>query len=529
MKKNILIFFLLIKTFIFSEIILDIDDTKLSDGETAILSVIIKDQKLSELKIEGIENFKILNQGQNSSTQIINGKKTSSKTYQYRVLPLREGNFKLKAFGKYKKDSFQSNVLEIEVNADFSESKELKENFFIESSSLKDKYYFGEKILLSEHLISTVNIQNFGFVDNGKYSDFTEKNITEKGFDAKTTRVNGKKAIDYTVYKAILEPIRSGKFTLAARTFQVNIADSNSFFADVKPYYLKTKQREIEVMELPAENKPIDFSGIVGTVQLDSKFDKTEIEFGEAVTLTVKLRGNANLDTLEKVVPENIPGMKVYQNVKDVKEFIVDNKYIVEKEYEVVFIPQNYGELKIPEIKLSYFNTKTENYDNLKIPANILKINGNETKKDEKISDYNTSENQEIIISQINNEVIKPKKNNYLILIVILVTTNVITLIFLIKKQFREKNSQEKTLNIAKLKTKIRKSKNIHDLYLNFNEAIKLKYSISIKSYSSEQIIRELGEEKGIELSDIVNEIENLKYFNKNPEQDIIQKILKAL
>lgn len=527
MRKYILMLFLLIKAMVFSELILDINDTKLINGETAVLSVIVKDQKLSDFKVKGIENFKILSQGQSSSTQIINGKKSSSKTYQYRILPLSEGKFNLKAVGNYKKDNFESNELEIEVAQNFGKS-EIRSDFFIKSTTLKDKYYFGEKIILSEHLITTVNIQNFGFVDEPKYSEFTEKNITEKGYEGKYTRIDGKKAIDYTVYKAILEPLRSGEFVIPGNTFQINTTDTNSFFSDIKPNYLQTKEKRIKILELPEEGKPADFSGAVGLIKSEYKFDKTEAEFGEAINLTVKLRGNANLDTLEKIITTNIPGVKIYQNVKNTKEFVVDDKYTVEKEYEIVFIPQKSGEIKIPEIKVPYFNTSTEQYDEVKIPEQILKISGAAI-QNKGAEDKQNLEKQEIEISQISEAETAPEKPDYFTAMIILAITNIITLTALFFFYFKNKKQKIEITDLKQVKTAIKKSKDIQELYTAYNEAVKLKYNISIKSYSTEQIIRELGDQDGNEIADIIKELETLKYFNKAPQNELKEKIIKTL
>ncbi len=547
---------------VFSEIILDASDTSISMGDTTVLSLVLKNEKTKDFSIEGIENFEILSRGQRKSTQIVNGKMSSSIAYQYTILPKSTGSFDLKAVSK----TTSSNNLRIDVSkTDSNNLNNVGKDFSIKSNMNKDTYYFGEKIVLDEHLITTVNLKNFGFTEPTSFKDFSQKDLTDKNFDAKYTRVNGKKAIDYTVYKGILEPLTSGRFTIPSRAFQVNLSEGDSFFSNTVSKFLQTQEKQLTVLELPP-NKPKNFSGAVGELKIEPGYDKNSVSLGEAITLDVKIKGSGNTDPIEKIVASNIPNFKIYENIKNLNESILNNNYYSEKEFEVVFIPQNSGKMKIPEIKIPYFNTKTKNYDFLVIPETAVTVkndgsadgnNSNSTvisneSSTDSFSDNKTSGNSYITISQIepesNDKYDKVFNRRYFIILsaiaLLSLTFNVVgVLIPAINKSKTKKTSADRKKLIKALK----RENDLDKIFLYFNEGLKLKYGINIKSMSSSQIysyfenygFKTLEDSNSTENStvekiiSIKKELEAFKFLNKTSDMlnvnELIRDITKIL
>ncbi|MGB4426545.1 MAG: BatD family protein, partial [Limnochordia bacterium] len=130
------------------------------------------------------------------------------------------------------------------------------------------------------------------------------------------------------------------------------------------------------VKPLPAEGKPKDFSGIVGTLQLEGSYTKEEVEIGDSLSLLVTASGNANLDVLKKVFPGSAPGFAVYETQKSTTESVRDGQYYAQKDFEVIMVPQRPGTVEVAPIAISYFNPVTEQYERAEIPEAVIEIVG---------------------------------------------------------------------------------------------------------------------------------------------------------
>ena len=57
------------------------------------------------------------------------------------------------------------------------------------------------------------------------------------------------------------------------------------FFESSRPYYLETEPAELKVNSLPTANKPNDFSGLVGNLNITSNYGKQQIDIKDSLTL----------------------------------------------------------------------------------------------------------------------------------------------------------------------------------------------------------------------------------------------------
>ncbi|OPZ93054.1 MAG: hypothetical protein BWY74_01309 [Firmicutes bacterium ADurb.Bin419] len=376
MKKSLIILIVLLflsATSFAKETVLDLscDRNSIAINETVLLTVKAENfsGNMSDIKINGIENFDIVSSGSSKEMQIINGAVSSSQTLQLQIAPKKSGIFKLAAFINQKKLNKTSRVLEISVkegnqsssaNSQSEREKlsnaEVGEQSFVDSSKLKKSYYFGEKIPLEYNFYTDRQIYEGGFNENWNFSGFISKDL--KNDDPVETLYKNKRYLKYNLKKVILTPVKNGDIDINSIKFQVNqISDSGFLGAN---FYF-TPKLKISVKELPA-GKPDQFSGVVGKFDIENENFPAKIKLGDSITLKIKLKGEANFDTLEKLpVSENML-YKIYQNQKESSEKIENGKYYAEKTFEIVIVPKNSGVIEIPDIKISYFDTETQTY-----------------------------------------------------------------------------------------------------------------------------------------------------------------------
>ena len=135
----------------------------------------------------------------------------------------------------------------------------------------------------------------------------------------------------------------------------------------------QTPPVNITVKPLPTEGKPADFSGMVGSYSFNADFDRTNLKVGEAMTLTINIKGDGLPGS---ITDPKLPDFGEFRSVPPENELnkkIVGNKVITTKNIRVFLYPKKKGEFTIPEITYSWFNPSKKAYETAKAgPWNVV-------------------------------------------------------------------------------------------------------------------------------------------------------------
>ncbi|MCT4597747.1 MAG: BatD family protein [Vallitalea sp.] len=518
---------------------LEIDTNKIEEGVSTNLTVVIDNATVGiHMKnIEGIENFDIISSNTSSTTSIINGQTSQQIQYNYTIMPKNVGDYKLLAYIEYGGKTYKTNEINVHVDERSEKEDDEVEDLYIKTILSKESAFFGEKIVLTYEVYSRYKIDDLGFRDEVTLDGFVTKDLLQGQLKSNFVVINNKDYVKYEVKKILLTPTSAGTLKIPSYNFQVNVS-TGDFFSSSKPIYLKTTEKEINIKQLPTNNKPDNFTGLVGQLELSSHYNKDEVDYGQSVTLNINLSGDSNIELMDKVNP-SIDGVTIYETEKDLKEEVVGNEYHAQKEFEIILVPQKTGQITIEPITINYFDVATNSYKDLVIDEKVINVVGE--------MPITTSENinpheevkklEKVIINQINtsqevsNEFFVIKRI-YIYLLIVVIVLIILTLIalsvyFVWKKQ---SNKDNKMRNIYK-STKYAKDDNAY--YDILNEMIKYKYNISIKASSRYDI------ESHIQDKDIVKYIFNIMdhkekdYRQENKSQinykEIIKKIYKMI
>jgi hypothetical protein len=532
-----LLFLLIFSALIFGaeeEFRLDIDDLYLSEGTSTNLVVSLKDTKGAELvEVEGLDNFQVLSKRSGSQTTIINMERSYSKQYHYVIMPKEVGEFTLQGVVEYKGKTYRTNKLQIKVEERKVNHNQDNSNIFIRTTLSKDKIYFGQKIILKYDLFTRYNLENYGFLEEFNFNDFISQVKSQDQLKANYVYLDGKKYIKYEVGQIILTPTKTGKLKIPDYPFQANIS-TGDFFSSSKATYFNTEAKTIEVLPLPQEGQPKDFTGIVGNLQLDSNLADQEVEYGDSTTLNIKLAGDVNLDSLDKILDNDISGFEIYQTQKDKKEEIRGMEYYAEKNFDVILVPKESGELNLPEIKLPYFNPEKKEYEYATIAAKTIKVNGGAKKVQQNLvassNPAKESQNKSIEISQINTTAqtdegyytFKIKKNYLKIALATIGLLILLMIIYLAVNRYKGSEDEE----LKEYYKQIKRAKDEEELYHLFNQIIKYKYNISLKANSKAELSARISDvELLANIYEIIDYIENKRYSGNEVSLDMKEKI----
>jgi len=504
------------------QFILSIDDTSLQMGvSTNLVLTMTNVQNAKVISIDGLENFDVLSTSQSTSTSIINFKTTFKKDVNYVIMPKKKGQFTLRANVEYNGKTYQTNELTITVTEAKENLSGEASDLFIKTNISDNEVYLGQKVVLTYELYSRYSIENFGFLDTISIDGFMQKDIAQEDLKASYVYINDKKYVKYEARQLILSPIKTGTFTIPAYNFQANVS-TGDFFRSSRPVYLQSDALEVTVKPLPSVNRPVNFSGVVGELNLESGYSRTELNYGDSLTLNVVASGNCNLEVLDKIIQDGMPGFSVYETEKDLEETIEDNHYMARKEFDIILVPETNGEIKIDPVSISYFNTESGSYEEVKIPGVTITVKGEASQSHSDASGA-ISRLVTVKIDQINYDnsnkgylTIRLKKEHLFIglggIFVLLIFA---ALYFIIVKHTgnRDKKLQE-------FYNRLKKTQDLNEMYNLFNSMIKHCFKLSLKTTPKSVIAERLA---GYGLSgpvlEIMDYVEDGKYhYEKNNE-----------
>lgn len=462
-------------------------------GDQFRLTFTVNTQKGKDFLAPSISGFDVLmgpSRSQQSSTQIINGKVSSSSaiTYTYILMAGKEGTYTIPAASiEVDGKKIFSNALTIKVlppdqsagnqqsgqgqsnssRGQIAGGKISDKDLFITATAAKTTVYEQEAILLTYKVYTLVNLRQL----YGKMPDL-------KGFHTQEIELPQQKTFSLEHYNGrnynttiwsqyVLFPQQTGKLEIPSITFegivaQQTISDDpfDAFFngggyIEVKKKIV-TPKVTINVKPLPA--KPDNFSGGVGEFTLSSSINAKEVKTNDAVTIKLTIKGAGNMkliNTPEVKFPEDfeIYDPKVTNNF-DVSRAGLSGTQTI----EYLAIPRHAGDFTIPQVEFTYFDLKSQAYKTLKTEEYHLKVAKGKGNADQVIADFTNKENvkvlgQDVRFIKLGDTELLPKGKVFFGTTVYWLGYIIPFIIFVVLVIFFRKQAAENA-NIAKVKTK---------------------------------------------------------------------------
>ena len=165
-------------------------------------------------------------------------------------------------------------------------------------------------------------------------------------------------------------PLTPGRFSFAPARL-VFEARQGFVFAP-RAYELRSSSPHLTVLPLPTEGRPTDFRGAVGKFELTSAIDPLIASVGDAVTLTVEVRGIGNIKGLPPPVLPELAGADVLDPSENAE--IDPGGTVVRgtKRFSWVIVPNRVGRIEIPSVSYSSFDPESRRYTTQQtVPAAI--------------------------------------------------------------------------------------------------------------------------------------------------------------
>lgn len=488
-------------------------------GERFRVSFTVNTNKAKNFRspeFEGLTELSGPSTSTSSSTQIINGQRTSSSsiTYTYVLIAEEEGEFTIKpASVVVDNKTVQSvsktiNVLPPDKNTSSGQQQSQQssgygsaqssspssigaDDLFMLATVDKKKVYEQEALLLTYKVYVSTSLNLTNLTTN--MPDLKNFHVQEvelprqKEFQLEHYNGRNYKTLLWSQY--VLFPQQSGELEIPATTFEgiisIPVQATDMFdaifnagrYIDIKKELVSNRQT-IQVAALPA-GKSSNFYGGVGDFSLSSEISATELTANEAVTIKVVLSGTGNLKLVKT------PEIKFPQDF-DIYDPKVDNKYTIKngrqtgnKVYEYLVIPRYAGEYKIPALEYQYFDPSSGSYKTLttnEYVLNVAKGSGSDASSQVGVGGYVSKEELRFVGQDVRFRTTSPKLINtsavffgsfgfYLCLIIPFLA--LVAVIFIARKSIADNANVAKTKRKKANSTAVRRLKVAKKLMAN--------------------------------------------------------------
>lgn len=259
------------------------------------------------------------------------------------------------------------------------------DDLFVRTYLSKTKCYLGEQITLTQKVYSRVDLRGFQNVKFPPYNGFwSQQENSNQQIDLKQENVNGVmyNVADYS--KVYLFPQRTGEITISPVELDCivrrqtkrqprNIFEQFFGAGGYEDVILKVKSKavKVDVIDLPTENKPEEFSGAVGDFSFKTELSKDKIKANEAVNLKITITGQGNIKLIEPLklhLPESFESYepKITENIKNTGG--VSGSIT----YNYLIIPREKGEFTLNNLNFNYFDADKKRY--VSIPSPDLQL-----------------------------------------------------------------------------------------------------------------------------------------------------------
>lgn len=376
------------------EVTFDVQPRVLNVGESANCRITITGQRPgAPPSLPPIPGFELAGTSQQQSFSIVNGVQQSSVSYIYQLVALEAGTFQIGPFG-YERNGKTHSIGPVEITVVAGQTPgagatSSQEDFlFATLTASQPSVYVQQPIQLELALYwRELNI---------------DREVGLNGFDTTGLRLGGwqempvnREAVRGQVYevrrfRCQAIPLTAGTFALSpSLRVQVlvrnNRAQSNPFFGGgfddlffggfrAQPTDVSVPTLSLTIRDLPTEGRPPEFRGAVGQYRMEVQAQPSTVGVGEPVTLTARISGSGNADTVSAPALDTSDDFRSYE-----PKLVGQDAAAGQKIFELVLIPKHAGVTNLPAVHFAYFDPVSSRYERIEQPPLPLRVEGQST------------------------------------------------------------------------------------------------------------------------------------------------------
>lgn len=362
-------------------------------GEALTLSIEVRGTQNTPAPSLNIDGFESRYLGPSTQMSISNGQVAASVQHRYTLVPLKPGQFTLGPFPvKHQGRQYHTDPLTVTIAAAQSspspsgrpsspaqqrpQAASGQNGLSLELSVPRHEVYLHERVPVAVKL-------NIGAarVSDIQYPQFSKDGFSVEPFSEPTRQRQTLSGQTSTVLHFDTEviPLRSGSLALGPASLQLNVLTRrrggspfsdplfdrffqsdffSTFSSERRQLTLRSDPLTLSVQPLPEAGRPDNFSGAVGSFELDVTAVPQDLPVGDPITVHMRINGTGYLADAAAPTFVRTDGFRVYEPLAGKTQGST-------KAFEQVLIPQDQTLDVVPAAQFSYFDPQARRYRTL--------------------------------------------------------------------------------------------------------------------------------------------------------------------
>lgn len=377
-----------------------LDRTQIGVNQQFLLSVEVSgsQQLTGNPALPDVSAFaRVLGSSTSQQMQVVNGRRSVSLRIDYRLQATQLGQFEIGgmvvtvAGRAYRTDPVTVTIVQSATppsgggNAGRAGGAPVAgEELFLRATVDKRQVYQNEPVIVEYKIYTLVQVDSYSVLDQPGTAGFWAEEYPLQGSPQTSAEVlNGRRYTVATLKKTALFPTGAGVRTIEPLSIeaQVRVRGRDGFFggslfARRAPAVIASDPIDIDVMPLPSEGRPAEFTGHVGTLRISASVDKLQVATNEAVSLQIRIDGEGNIRTLPTPDIDFPLDFEVYPPEEGESINRGEAAITGSKTYEYVLIPRAPGTKTIPPITLNFFDRGRGVYASVGTDPIVIEVTG---------------------------------------------------------------------------------------------------------------------------------------------------------
>ena len=350
-----------------------VDRDRVALGDTVRLTIITtENEKLKDADLRDLtENFEIIGRSTNNSTSIVNGRMSQTRKVIIDLMPRRAGSLYVPSI-RMGQNSTQSMRIQVSPAPTAPTGEQ---TVVFEAEVDKDSVYVQGQVILTLRIQQSINL------DGGNISELKldnafvkplEQHSFQRNIDGRPWRVN---EVRYAIF-----PEKSGTLEIPAQVFSGRASRGRQSVFDLGGggQLLRRNSQPISINVLP---KPSSFTADTWlptqslTLQETWSSEPNQLRVGESATRTITIVGEGLQGAqLPPILFTPIDGLKYYPDQPTIEDQELTDGLVGIRQDSAAVVPVRSGTYQIPEIRIPWWNTKTEQLEYAVLPEREINV-----------------------------------------------------------------------------------------------------------------------------------------------------------
>lgn len=379
-----------------------LDRTRIGEGETVTLIISVPGGSNGTPDLSPVtQDFDVLNQSQSMHMSMINGRSSSSRSWQYVLAPKRTGKLTIPAI---RVDSASTGPLSLDVlpAADAAKAGPAAP-VFMEVEVEPQQPYVQQKVIYTARLLSRVPLRQAHISDPqatdalveplGPETEYTTQRdgqqyrVSERRYAVFPQR-SGTLQIDGPVLSAEV-PEQNPRGGGPGQTFRgrdpfadfdrlfgrSGLPSLNGAFTQTRPIRLRARQLKIDVLAQPAGSASPWLPAESLTLNETWSENPPVFRVGEPVTRTVAITAQGlSAAQLPDLALDAGSGIKVYPDKPQAQARVDGNTLVAQKVIRAALVPSHSGALTLPAVRVAWWDTGAGEQHVAELPARAIEV-----------------------------------------------------------------------------------------------------------------------------------------------------------